>query len=111
PALLEVCAQRAAQRDGAQRLRWHTRSVDTADELAALLDDAELVIHVCDQPMVSRARLLDRLCAGRGVPLAQAMAHGEDVWLGTAGRVGGDGPGASDGCRPLAALAQVAATQ
>src|SRR5215470_14327797 len=96
-ASLEACAQRtpasgqfraAAQRDEAQRLRWHAQSVDTADELAALLDEVELVIHVCDQPLGSRARLLDRLsllerlrllerlCAGRGVPLAQAMTHG-----------------------------------
>jgi hypothetical protein len=115
-ALLEVCAQRAAQRDGAQRLRWHTQSVVTADELAALLDEVELVIHVCDQPLDSRARLLDRLslvdrlCAERGVPLAQAMAHGQEVWVGLAGRVGVDGPGASDGWRRLAALGEAASS-
>src|SRR5262249_13952468 len=87
------------QRDGVQRLRWHTQRVDTADELAALLDEVELVIHVCDQPLESGARLvdrlclLDRLCAERGIPLVQAMAHGQDVWVGPAGRVGGGGRG------------------
>jgi hypothetical protein len=125
-ALLEVYAQRrpasgqfgapasgqlyAAGRDEAQRLRWHAQSVDTADELAALLDEVELVIHVCDRPLESRARLLDRLCAERGVPLAQAMAHGQQVWVGPAGRVGVDGPGACDGWRRLAALGEAASS-
>jgi YcaO cyclodehydratase, ATP-ad Mg2+-binding len=105
----------AASRDEAQRLRWHAQCVDTAEELATLLDGVELVIHVCDQPPESGARLLDRLglldrlCARRGILLAQAMAHGQEVWVGPAGRVGVDGPGGWDGWRRLAALGEAAA--
>src|SRR5262249_18344486 len=53
---------------------------------------------------------LDRLCAERGIPLVQAMAHGQDVWVGPAGRVGVDGPGACDGWRRLAALGGAASS-
>jgi hypothetical protein len=38
------------------------------------------------------------------------MAHGQEVWVGSAGLVGVDGPGASDGWRRLAALGEAASS-
>ena len=100
PALPQSCAQR----DEGQLLEWHSQRVDTEEEVAVLLDGAELVVHVCDHSVVARAGLLERLCGQRGVPLVEAIVTGEAVWVGPAGRVGVDGPGASDGWRCLVAL-------
>jgi putative thiazole-containing bacteriocin maturation protein len=86
-------------------IRWWTGNADTTEELAALLDGVDLVVHVSDRPMVSRARLLDTLCAGRDLPLVQAMTGDGSVWVGPVGRVGADRPGASDGWHRLVALA------
>jgi ribosomal protein S12 methylthiotransferase accessory factor YcaO len=109
-AALGACAEQARRRDGAQRLDWHAAALggagDPAAALVRMLDGAELVVHACDAPVVARARLLDRLCAQRGIPLVQAMADGGEVWLSPAGRVGADSPGASDGWQRRAALAK-----
>lgn len=103
-ALLTGYAERARQRDAAQRLDRHTAGSGTADELAALLQAADLVVHVSDRPMVSRAGLLDQHCADRRTPLVQALVAGHEVWLSPAGRPLLDGPGWTAGWQRRAAL-------
>lgn len=96
-ALLNGYAERAYQRDTAQRLERHIAGSGTADELATLLQVADLVVHISNRPMVSRAELLDQLCADCHIPLVQAMVAGNEVWLSSACRPHVDGPGWTDG--------------
>jgi hypothetical protein len=113
-AALDACAELAGQPGRAQRLDWQAAGAGDIGEVAGALDGAALVVHACDAPApvvqpgddsaLARARLLDRLCAERGIPLVQALADGAVVWLSPAGRVGTDGPGASDGWQRRAAL-------
>jgi hypothetical protein len=52
---------------------------DAAIEL--MLDGVQLVLHATDGAMVGRAQLLDRLCAERGIQLAQALVVDGRAWL------------------------------
>jgi hypothetical protein len=103
-AAMDACVELARRSGRAQQLDWHTAGLGGAAELAGVLDGAALVVHACESPAIERARLLDRLCAQRGITLVQAVADGAEVWLSPAGRVGTDSPGAADGWQRRAAL-------
>lgn len=63
-----------------QKVEWH-RFADFSEEgLLPLLDSADLVLHVSGG--AAHEPLLDRLCAERRIPLAQAVVLDDEVWLG-----------------------------
>jgi hypothetical protein len=81
--------------------------VASDEQLADMVGEADLVVHVADRPVPRRAGLLDRLCAQRGVPVCQAVLVGGAAWLSGPVRPGLDAPGLSDGWRRLTALSPV----
>ncbi|ONK12546.1 hypothetical protein [Streptomyces sp. MP131-18] len=72
---------RPRPRDSGQRLTWerHPEPRD-AEAMTALLDRADLVLHVTSRP-ADRALLVERCAARTGVPLAQAVVRGPEAWL------------------------------
>jgi hypothetical protein len=82
-------------------------SVASDEQLADMVGEADLVVHVADRPVPRRARLFDRLCAQRGVPVCQAVIVGGAAWLSGPVRPGLDAHGFSDGWRRLTALSPV----
>jgi hypothetical protein len=81
--------------------------VASDEQLADMVGEADLVVHVADRPVPRWARLLDRLCAQRGVPVCQAVLVGGAAWLSGPVRPGLGAPGLSDGWRRLTALSPV----
>lgn len=90
---LAAAVATAATRSGLREVRVVTtseREATAGDTLAVpesdaaielLLDGIQLVLHATDGPMVGRAQLLDRLCAGRNIRLAQALVVDGCAWL------------------------------
>jgi hypothetical protein len=54
---------------------------DSETALESLLEGTQLVLHATDAAMVERARLLDRLCAERGIGLAQVLVIDGHAWM------------------------------
>ncbi|MEU8147219.1 YcaO-like family protein [Nonomuraea sp. NPDC048901] len=63
-----------------QTVERHFLADFSEEGLLPLLDSADLVLHVSGD--AAHERLLDRLCAERGIPLAQAVVLDAEVWLG-----------------------------
>lgn len=74
----------ARQRDPDQRLiEQAVAGWDGDDEaVRAALEPFDAVVHVCDRPMLARARMLDRVCRAEGTVLVQAVVLGDHAWIG-----------------------------
>jgi hypothetical protein len=55
---------------------------DTADGLARLVPEADVVLHAGDRPAPDRALRLSQRCAEQGKPLIQATVAGDEAWIG-----------------------------
>jgi putative thiazole-containing bacteriocin maturation protein len=74
-------------------------------QLEHVASDATMVLHVADRPMIERACALPHVAVAAGAAFAQAVAVGDDAWIGPV--IGPDGdPGQwESGWRRLCALA------
>ncbi len=74
----------ARQRDPDQALSVQTVTGWDGDEdtARAALDPFDAVVHVSDRPMLSRARMLDRVCRAEGKVLVQVVIVGDQAWIG-----------------------------
>ncbi|MEV6154456.1 YcaO-like family protein [Nonomuraea sp. NPDC052129] len=63
-----------------QKVERHFLADFSEEGLLPLLDSADLLLHVSGD--AAHEPLLDRLCAERGIPLAQAVMLDGEVWLG-----------------------------
>ncbi|MEU2628883.1 hypothetical protein ABZ641_17795, partial [Kitasatospora sp. NPDC007106] len=93
-----LAAARALDPD--QRLA-HLEAVDD-DRLAA---GAAMVLHVADRPMIGRARRLPRTARAAGAAFAQAVAVGDEAWIGPVIGEDGDATAWESAWRRLCALA------
>ncbi|MEV0148321.1 MULTISPECIES: YcaO-like family protein [unclassified Nonomuraea] len=69
-----------ARRTPDQQVERHRLAGFSEEGLLPLLDSADLVLHVSGG--AAHEPLLDRLCARRRIPLAQAVVLDGEVWLG-----------------------------
>ncbi|MGH3925943.1 MAG: hypothetical protein ACRDTT_24300, partial [Pseudonocardiaceae bacterium] len=76
--------QAARRRDPDQRLIEQTvAGWDGGEEaVRAALEPFDAVAHVCDRPMLARARTLDRVCQAARKVLVQAVVLGDHAWIG-----------------------------
>ncbi len=74
----------ARRRDPDQMLTVQRVTGWDGDETAvrAALEPFDAVVHICDRPMLARARMLDRLCWAQGTVLQQAVVVGDQAWIG-----------------------------
>ncbi|RZQ63938.1 TOMM precursor leader peptide-binding protein [Amycolatopsis suaedae] len=80
----------ARERDGRQTVTDVPVPEWSDGGLAAAIAGYDVVIHVSDKPMLDRARLFNRVCAGQGTLLVQAVVDGRNAWAGPL-VTGGDG--------------------
>ena len=71
----------AAARSGLRDVHVVTTSEETDQAIESLLEGIQLVLHATDYAVIRRARLLDRLCAGRDIRLAQAIVISGHAWM------------------------------
>jgi putative thiazole-containing bacteriocin maturation protein len=87
----------ARQRDPSQRLVEHSMTglvgegLGEGEAVTRALGSCDAILHVCDRPMLARARRLNRIALEHGVPLIQAVVEGDTAWIGPLVD-GGDGP-------------------
>ncbi|MGH3825894.1 MAG: TOMM precursor leader peptide-binding protein [Pseudonocardiaceae bacterium] len=86
PTDLDRCYQTlemARQRDPDQTLTVRVvTGWDSEEAIRAALAPFDAVVHLCDRPMLARAAMLDRVCRLEGTVLIQAVAVGDQVWIG-----------------------------
>ncbi|WP_159400826.1 hypothetical protein [Streptomyces sp. NRRL B-24484] len=76
---------------------------DAADERLAA--GADMVLHVADRPMIGRALRLPRAARAAGAAFAQAVAVGDEAWIGPVIGRDGDATACESAWRRLHALA------
>ncbi len=55
---------------------------DNEDEMRVLIQPYDVIVHIAEQPMLSRARLLNSLCIKQQKLLNQAIVVDETAWVG-----------------------------
>ncbi|WP_157597198.1 hypothetical protein [Streptacidiphilus rugosus] len=89
----------ARARDPQQELTW----VETADD--RLVAGGDMLLHVADRPMIGRALRLPGVARAAGAAFAQAVAVGDEAWIGPVIAKDGDATAWESAWRRLRALA------
>jgi putative thiazole-containing bacteriocin maturation protein len=89
-------------RDPSQEIIHHVLAGGEDAVPADALDDADMVVHVSDRPMIGRALALARLCGQRRRVSLQGVVVDGCAWLGPVASPGGE-PGWEDAWRRLQA--------